>query len=123
MLKDSLDVLSISRMSRNPPAGNRDTLEQATHGELVALVRKLLARVEALEAENATLREQVRESKRATAPFSKGKGKSEPKKPGRKAGEGSAQKPECGGGDAQRPGQSVCAGSEGHAAGGPQAMA
>lgn len=87
-MKDSLDILSIFRMSTKPPAGNRDLLEKVTHGELLALVRKLLARVEALEAENATLREQMRESKRAKAPFSKGKGKAEPKKPGRKTGKG-----------------------------------
>lgn len=88
LLKDCLDILGISRMSRKPPAGNRDSLEEATHAELVALVRKLLARVEALEMENATLREQLRESKRATAPFSKGKGKAAPKRPGRRAGKG-----------------------------------
>lgn len=70
------------------PDCNRDSLEGATHAELVGLVRQLLARVEALEAENAMLREQLRESKRATAPFSKGKGKERPKKPGRRAGEG-----------------------------------
>ncbi len=75
-------------MSTKPPASNRDPLEEATHGELVGLVRKLLARVEALEAENASLREQLRESKRAKAPISKGKGKTKPKRPGRRAGEG-----------------------------------
>lgn len=70
------------------PDCNRDSLEEATHAELVGFVRRLLARLEALEAENGTLREQLRESKRATAPFSKGKGKGQPKKSGRRAGEG-----------------------------------
>lgn len=87
-----------------------DLLERATHAELLAVVRDLLARVAVLEAENAllkaenatlkaenatlkvenaALREELRASKRATAPFSKGKGKAHPKKPGRKAGKGS----------------------------------
>jgi len=73
-----------------------------SHAELVGLVMDLLERVEVLEAENAALRvenralkartvqleEQLRESKRATAPFSKGKRTADPKKPGRKAGVG-----------------------------------
>jgi len=86
--KGSFDILIIFRMSTKPSASNLDPLEEATHGELVALVRKLLARVEALEAENATLREELRESKRAKAPFSKGKARTKPKRPGRRAGEG-----------------------------------
>jgi hypothetical protein len=59
-----------------------DFLERATHAELLVLVRDLLARVKVLEvenallkAENAALRDELRAGKRATAPFSKGKGK------------------------------------------------
>ena len=81
---------------------HNDFLERATHAELLVLVRDLLARVKVLEvengqlkaenaqmkAENAALREALRAGKRATAPFSKGKGKAQPKRPGRKAGKG-----------------------------------
>jgi regulator of replication initiation timing len=79
-----------------------DFLERATHAELLVLVRDLLARVKVLEvengqlkaenaqlkAENAALRDELRAGKRATAPFSKGKGKAHTKRPGRKAGKG-----------------------------------
>lgn len=72
-----------------------DWLEKATHAELLALVRELMASIEGLKAENAALKErnrkleeEVRASKRAVAPFSKGTGKKERKKPGRKAGQG-----------------------------------
>jgi hypothetical protein len=54
----------------------------------LALVKQLSQRVEAPEAENASLKEQLRVSKLATAPFSKGKPNPAPKKPGRRAGEG-----------------------------------
>jgi hypothetical protein len=81
---------------------HNDFHERATHAELLVLVRDLLARVKVLEAENgplkaenvqlkaenAKLREESRVDKRATAPFSKGKGKANPKQPGRKAGKG-----------------------------------
>lgn len=67
-----------------------EDLGRASHAELVRLVVELLERVEVLEAENAALKarnakleEQVRASKRARAPFSKGKDKADPKKPGR----------------------------------------
>lgn len=65
-----------------------DGLEELSHGELVKLVRELLAEVRELKSENARLQEQLRESKRPTAPFSKGKGVAQPKRPGRKAGAG-----------------------------------
>ena len=71
-----------------PADFNSDNLERATRAELLSLLRESLVRIKALEAENAKLREEVRASKRATAPFSKGKSKSAPKKPGRKAGVG-----------------------------------
>ena len=65
-----------------------NNLESCSVAELVALVKQLLQRVERVEAENASLKEQLRASKRATAPFSKGKPNPAPKKPGRRAGEG-----------------------------------
>ena len=65
-----------------------NNLESCSVAELVALVKQLLQRVETLEAENASLKEQLRASKRATGPFSKGKPNPAPKKPGRRAGEG-----------------------------------
>ena len=71
-----------------PPAINRDQLELRSVTELISLVRQLMDRVDALEAQNASLNEQLRATKRATAPFSKGKGSAAPKKPGRKAGQG-----------------------------------
>ncbi len=63
-------------------------LESCSVSETVALVKQLLQRVqsvETLEAENASLLEQLRASKRATAQFSKGKPNPAPKKPGRRA--------------------------------------
>ena len=65
-----------------------EQLESRSVPELVALVRQLLQRLEAMEKENAGLHEQLRASKRASAPFSKGKSKTPPKKPGRRAGQG-----------------------------------
>ena len=68
-----------------------NNLESCSVAELVALVKQLLQwveRVETLKAENASLKEQLRASKRATALFSKGKPNPAPKKPGRRAGEG-----------------------------------
>jgi transposase len=75
-----LAAMSICGM---PMAGDRDELENLSVTELVSLVRRLLERVEALEAENASLREQLRAAKRPGAPFSKGAGPGPPKKPGR----------------------------------------
>lgn len=83
-------------------AREREHLESQSVTELVSLVRQLLQRMEALEsenaalkaanaalkAENADLKEQLRVTKRATAPFSKGPGRTAPKKPGRHAGKG-----------------------------------
>src|SRR5512147_3261453 len=52
----------------------------------------LKARVEALAAENAALRAQLeqraRDAKRQAAPFSKGQRQAQPKRPGRKPGQG-----------------------------------
>lgn len=58
-----------------------DDLEKASRAELIEIIKMLLARVSELEAE-------VRAGKRQAAPFRKGKGKSNPKKPGRRRGEG-----------------------------------
>jgi hypothetical protein len=66
-------------------------LESYSVSELVALVKprvQRVHRVEAPEAENASLKQQLRASKRATAPFSNGKPNPAPNKPGRRAGEG-----------------------------------
>lgn len=65
-----------------------DQLDALSVPELVAMVKQLLRRVEILEAENASLKEQLRAAKRATAPFSKGNSKASPGTPGRKAGQG-----------------------------------
>lgn len=56
--------------------------------DLRATVARLEKRVADLEAENKQLKEELRESKRAKAPFSKGKTKPDPKPPGRKPGQG-----------------------------------
>ena len=58
-----------------------EELERLSSKELIAIIRRLEARVEALELE-------VRESKKAKAAFSKGTRKLHPRKPGRKAGRG-----------------------------------
>jgi transposase len=59
---------------------------------LLAEFTALKARVEELLAENAALRAQLgrlqRDSRRQAAPFSKGRRKSQPKRPGRKSGQG-----------------------------------
>lgn len=54
-------------------AGDLNNLESCSVAELMALVKQLLQRVDALEAEYASLREQLRASKRVTATFTKGK--------------------------------------------------
>ena len=59
----------------------REALQQLTKDELIEIILGLNARVLALEAE-------LRELKRAKAPFSKGTRKAAPKKPGRWAGQG-----------------------------------
>src|SRR3954447_12382341 len=59
---------------------------------LLTELAALKARVEELLAENAALRAQLdqlgRDSKRQAAPFSKGRRKAQPKRPGRKPGRG-----------------------------------
>ena len=88
---------------------NSRSPEFSTHQELIVKLRSLLKRVATLESENADLKkenallkaenallkaenlrlqEEVCASKRPTAPFSKGTGKANPKKPGRKPGQG-----------------------------------
>ena len=65
---------------------------ELSRDELLALVERLCAQVAELQAENARLRaenEQIRRgNKRQATPFSKGKRVKNPKKPGRKRGEG-----------------------------------
>ena len=56
-----------------------------SHEELVVLVITLMQQIEKLEKENEELR---KGGKRQAAPFSKGTRKDNPKKPGRKKGEG-----------------------------------
>ena len=74
-------------------------LDRLGKQDLLAFVAPLLTeldalrvRVEGLQAENAALRAQLdqvaRDSKRQAAPFSKGRRKSQPKRPGRKPGRG-----------------------------------
>lgn len=58
-----------------------EELERLSSRELIAIIRRLEARIEALELE-------ARESKKAKAAFSKGTRKLHPRKPGRKAGQG-----------------------------------
>lgn len=60
---------------------DEDQLERLSPKELIAIIRGLVAKIETLEAE-------IREGKKAKAAFSKGTRKSNPKKPGRKEGEG-----------------------------------
>jgi transposase len=67
------------------------TEARPTYEELWELVQRLQSQVEALQAENARLREQLeqvqRAGKRQAAPFRKGPPKPNPKTPGRKAGD------------------------------------
>ena len=82
-------------------ASDEDLL-QLPPKELVAIIRRLErriaeqdAQIAALSKQVAALTETVRESHRSKAPFSKGSGKDQPKKPGRRAGVGSfTQRPE-----------------------------
>lgn len=59
----------------------REALQKLSKDELIDIILSMNARLQALEAE-------VRELKRAKAPFSKGTRKNAPKKPGRRAGQG-----------------------------------
>jgi predicted transcriptional regulator len=56
--------------------------------DLRATVARLEKRCAKLEADNKALTEQLRDSKRAKAPFTKGQRKADPKPPGRKPGQG-----------------------------------
>ena len=58
-----------------------EQLTNASHDDLIQIIKKLLAEV-------ASLKEQLRKSHRQASPFSKGKPKANPKKPGRRAGKG-----------------------------------
>ena len=76
--------------------GTDEELLQLPPRDLVAIIRRLErrlaeqdAQIAALSQEVATLREAVRELQRSKAPFSKGSGKPNPKRPGRRAGKGS----------------------------------
>lgn len=62
--------------------------DKLTRPELVELVRSQAEMIKALLRRLEKLENEVRESKRAKAPFSKGKRKPNPKKPGRKKGKG-----------------------------------
>lgn len=68
------------------------TIAALSHEELVALVLKLINRVEQLERENRQLREEIdelkRKGKRQAAPFSKNQSVPDPKPAGRKSGSG-----------------------------------
>jgi len=65
---------------------------QLDFGQLLEPVRQLIAENEKLRAENAQLRKEIEELKRknarSAAPFSKNKHKKDPKRPGRKPGQG-----------------------------------
>src|SRR5262245_59566849 len=67
-------------------------LAQLSAEQLLELVRQLIAENEQLQAENAQLRAEIEELKRKNArpaaPFSKNKRKKNPKRPGRKPGQG-----------------------------------
>jgi transposase len=65
-----------------------EELERLSSKELIAIIRRLEATIDRLEARIEKLEEEARESKRAKAAFSKGTRKPNPKKPGRKKGEG-----------------------------------
>jgi len=65
-----------------------EELLQLPASELVAIIRRLERRLAALTQEVAALRETIRESHRSKAPFSKGRAKPNPKRPGRRAGKG-----------------------------------
>jgi hypothetical protein len=66
--------------------------EQLSHEQLIELVNQLIAQVEALLTANAKLKAELeqlkRDKARAAAPFSKNKRKKNPKRPGRKPGQG-----------------------------------
>lgn len=66
-------------------------IEDLSREELIALIRKLADEVEKLRKENEELR---RKRYRQAAPFTKGFKKPDPKKPGRRKGEGQFQKRE-----------------------------
>lgn len=63
-------------------------LDQLSKAELIAIIRRLEAHIAAQDLRIAALEEAMRDAKRAKAPFSKGKRKDSPKKPGRKPGQG-----------------------------------
>lgn len=58
-----------------------EQLHNASRDDLIQIIKKLMAEVE-------SLKEQLRKSHRQASPFSKGKAKANPRKPGRRAGKG-----------------------------------
>lgn len=68
--------------------GTDEELERLSSRELIAIIRRLEARITEQDRRIAALEEALRESKRAKAPFTKGTRKASPKRPGRKPGQG-----------------------------------
>ena len=75
---------AVMKLSVNPEQLNRE--------ELLELGNRLIVQVEALLSENAKLKAEIeqlkRDNARSAAPFSKSKGKKNPKRPGRKPRQG-----------------------------------
>ena len=70
------------------PTGTDEELERLSSRELIAIIRRLEARIAGQDRRIAALEEEQREAKRAKAPFSKGTRQASPKRPGRKPGQG-----------------------------------
>jgi transposase len=64
-------------------------LESAERSELIEIIKQQAGFIKELSARVAALEEEVRKAQRQASPFSKGRGKPNPKKPGRRAGQGS----------------------------------
>lgn len=68
--------------------GTDEELGRLPSKELIAIIRRLEARLAEQDKRIAALEAELREAKQAKAPFSKGRRKSSPKRPGRMAGKG-----------------------------------